>query len=53
MTKQKSKAAKLAAEYRRKGFDKTHVDRETGYIAVQCSQCEAGVICGHPCHETG
>jgi hypothetical protein len=47
----KSTAAQLAEKYRRMGFDKSHVD--DGTCRVQCSQCEALVIQGVPCHETG
>ena len=35
------------------GFDLTTYDEETGNFSVQCSQCEALVIQGVPCHEHG
>ncbi len=33
------------------GFDTSYVDDTTVY--VQCSQCEAVVVNGTPCHEYG
>jgi len=35
------------------GFDKTTYDRSTGCYDVRCSQCEALVLNGTPCHERG
>jgi hypothetical protein len=52
----KSDLAKLAADVRRQGFDKSYVmtDAEGDKsVKVGCSQCEALVISGTPCHETG
>ena len=37
---------------RRMGFDLAHRDAD-GYDIVQCSQCDAVIINGTPCHETG
>lgn len=50
-TKGHSILAKAAARIRRDGFDRTHVSGDT--IDVKCSQCEALVIQGTPCHEHG
>lgn len=36
-----------------RGFDRTTYDNDDGTIKVRCSQCEALVINGTPCHETG
>ena len=47
----KSEVAKLAERLRRQGFDRSHVS--DGSVAVRCSQCEASVIQGVACHETG
>ena len=33
--------------------DRSEYDRSTGYHRVRCSQCEALVIMGVPCHERG
>lgn len=38
---------------RKRGFDKTKYDRSTGYYRVGCSQCQALIINGVACHETG
>lgn len=35
------------------GFDKSYYKQETCTWRVGCSQCEACVINGLPCHETG
>lgn len=35
------------------GFDRTTYDSDAGTIRVRCSQCEALVVNGVPCHETG
>jgi len=51
MPSPKSKAAQLAAKWRRVGFDKAHV--EDGYCVIGCSQCQARVINNIPCHEEG
>jgi hypothetical protein len=36
-----------------RGFDLSMYDRQQGYWRVRCSQCEALVINGLACHETG
>lgn len=36
-----------------RGFDLSEYDRSEGTWRVRCSQCEALVINGTPCHETG
>ena len=46
-----SKASVLAQKVRRQGFDLTTT--EDGSVYPQCSQCEALVIQGLACHETG
>jgi len=38
---------------RQLGFDRSYYDRSSGCHRVRCSQCEALVINGIPCHETG
>jgi len=38
---------------RRQGFDLSEYDRHIGHWRVRCSQCEAMVIQGVPCHERG
>ena len=38
---------------RKVGFDTSYFNRSTGTYRVQCSQCEALVIDGMGCHETG
>jgi len=50
MTKRK---AGLGKRLRQQGFDLTTYDRSSGYYKVRCSQCEALVINGIACHETG
>jgi hypothetical protein len=35
------------------GFDLTKYDRSDNTYHVRCSQCEATVINGVPCHERG
>lgn len=35
------------------GFDNSERDDDSGYLRVRCSCCEALVINGTPCHETG
>lgn len=39
-------------EFFNQGFDDTTSD-EDGFAHVACSQCQAAMICGVPCHETG
>ena len=48
----KSDAAKLAAQLRQDGFDKS-TTLDGSYARVGCSQCEALVINGTACHEHG
>jgi hypothetical protein len=36
-----------------RGFDNSEVDEADGTVRVKCSACEALVINGTPCHETG
>lgn len=38
---------------RKRGFDQTRFNRETGYFRVRCSLCQALVINSVACHETG
>ncbi len=38
---------------RRRGFDRSEYDRKNGTHRVRCSQCEALVINGVACHESG
>lgn len=38
---------------RKRGFDLTTYSRSTGYYRPKCSQCQALVINGVACHETG
>jgi len=40
-------------ELKKEGFDKSYKDRSSGYLEVKCSQCDALVINGIPCHEIG
>lgn len=47
------KKSNTGKRLRRLGFDKTTYNRSTGYYKVKCSQCEAVVINGIACHETG
>lgn len=36
------------------GFDKSYISLEDGVsVRIRCSQCDALVIQGVPCHETG
>lgn len=44
---------RLGVWLRRMGFDKTYYSRGTRSYQVRCSQCEAAVINGVPCHERG
>ena len=48
-----SRAAKIAQTLRNRGFDKSRVSEESDGARVGCSQCEALVINGVACHETG
>jgi len=38
-------------DLRKQGFDLSIYDRHIGHWRVRCSQCEAAVINGMPCHE--
>ena len=38
---------------RRDGFDLSTYDRSSGEYRVRCSRCEAAVINGMACHESG
>ena len=38
---------------RRDGFDLSTYDRSSGVYRVRCSRCEAAVINGMACHESG
>uniref|UniRef100_A0A6M3JQQ2 Uncharacterized protein n=1 Tax=viral metagenome TaxID=1070528 RepID=A0A6M3JQQ2_9ZZZZ len=38
---------------RKAGFDSSEYNRSKGTYHVQCSQCDALVINGVACHETG
>lgn len=49
----KKRKVSLGKRLRQMGFDLTEYNRSTGYYHVRCSQCEACVINGTPCHETG
>jgi hypothetical protein len=49
----KSRNSALGQSLRRQGFDLTRFDRSEGYFRVGCSQCDALVIQGVACHETG
>ncbi len=48
-----SKSAQIAKSMRDRGFDKSRVSEESDGARVGCSQCEALVINGVACHETG
>ena len=52
-TPQRKRRASLAARLRRQGFDRSRYDRSERTTHVRCSQCEALVINGVPCHERG
>lgn len=43
----------LGQQLRRDGFDRSRYDPDDGRYWVRCSQCQALVINGVPCHETG
>ena len=47
------KKVNLGVRLRRLGFDETYYDRQDRAYVVRCSQCEALVINGIPCHEHG
>lgn len=49
----KKKNPSLGRRLRTLGFDRTTYNRSTDSYRVRCSQCEALVINGTPCHETG
>ena len=38
---------------KRHGFDESYYDRKERALRVRCSQCQALVIQGLPCHERG
>lgn len=40
-------------QLRDRGFDESYYDRSSCAWRVRCSQCDAMVINGVPCHETG
>lgn len=48
-----TKLKKIKAGLVKRGFDKTTFDKSTGYVRPGCSQCNALVINGVACHETG
>lgn len=48
-----SRRSRLGDQLRRRGFDRTSYDRSEGAYHVSCTQCEALVINGYACHETG
>jgi hypothetical protein len=52
-TTTKPKRNRTGERLRRQGFDETSYDRSSGHFRVRCSQCEALVINGVPCHEQG
>lgn len=39
------------AVLKRQGFDKSYYDRSSKTLHARCSQCEACIINGVPCHE--
>ena len=47
-----SKNARLLASIEAQGFDRSYVSADGG-VRARCSQCEALVISGMACHETG
>jgi hypothetical protein len=49
----KSSKAQTAQRIRDQGFDQSRVSSDRNGVAVRCSQCEAMVINGVPCHEQG
>ena len=49
----KKKPSVTTQSLRNQGFDGSYYNRESGYHKIRCSQCEALVINGYPCHETG
>ncbi len=44
--------SKLVQMLNERGFDESYKSRD-GAVRVRCSQCDALVINGTPCHETG
>ena len=52
-TATKQKRSNTGRMLRRQGFDRSNYNRETGHWRVRCSQCQALVINGVPCHERG
>lgn len=53
MTKAQIIAMRKGERLRARGFDLTKYDRSEHRYRVRCSQCEALVINGVACHETG
>ena len=49
----KQKRSRTGDHLRAQGFDLTRKERGSDYYHVRCSQCEALVINGVACHETG
>jgi hypothetical protein len=49
----KPKKKSLGPWLRKLGFDESYFRRDTWVWKVKCSQCEAVVINGTPCHEPG
>lgn len=49
----KPRKRSLGEILRRQGFDETTYDRSTGYYRPKCSCCQALVINGVACHESG
>jgi len=47
------KRTNLGRKLRQLGFDESYYRRDTRVWKVKCSQCEAVVINGLPCHEHG
>lgn len=47
------KRERRGEKLRRRGFDESYYDRSDGRYRVRCSQCQALVINGVPCHERG
>lgn len=49
----KKRKTSLGTILRRRGFDLTTYDRNSGYYSPACSQCQVLVINGCACHERG
>ena len=47
------KRSPMLSRLKSAGFDRSTYNRENGYWRPRCSQCEALVINGCPCHESG